>query len=1350
MVKDLDKSLQPKDTYIHAENLRPVSSTDATTGILENIKGNSLITDLTGTIVGHCLIRNELIVLTYGSNNSRVYKLILDDNYNLISKSEIWSDAAKTSSNKMNFGLDVKVIGRYENDNLKKIYFTDASNNVRFFNYMDSTLSTKNPDEFELLRKGVLSTPALKSIGSGSLNTGVVQYIYKLYDLYGAETLFSSFSPLYHITSSSESSDEITYKGSRPDVNSGKSYSIDIPYTSDFGKFDRLECVAIHYSALNGVPIIRIIERVNIKGTTSSITVLDYGQSLGTYSIDEINIMTTSLFTAKELETKDNYLFAGNITEKYFDVDWDARAYRWFQGGTGYTGHNYTYLYNDATHRLKLEYVPASSSKITYTQVWNGSAWGTTSTVSGWIVPDTYNCINYSNHRFNIAGIETCQKQAQFNVLGGEGSNILYRFSTKKMTLDSVYTLNPQTFKSLLHNNSTNYYFNDSQTNFRSFASPFSTTYRSFQRDETYRFYIILQDDYGRESFPKWIGDIRIPNAYDYDLSEPSNPSSTKRYYYITSQEEGGIIVQILNVEFLVKNLPSNIKSYKITMVPRTSSDRSIVAQGLLSKANLWYDDVYQPALLPSPLVDINLQECVYGTTPIYNFISPEISFGNNVSFNAEDRIDIVSSAMFGSPVSPIDGYAAQSCGVRFAQSIKQFTANEYSSPAPRRTFNVRDQIKVNPSKSMVYLKDDAGNFTKYKNIIKWENLAESTGAAGTNIVLTLNESVQNDVRNNQLMRVLPIVNYTKNIFYTQYGGNTYNSIQLSKSVLCSNTVNVSGTAGYNAVAYGDTFIGYFDYAASMSYFDNADWSNFSAWFFVVESSINLYLREDDCTHRIYTNPDAVFMREIAGRFYKKNGGDATSEDSYYTQSTDMYKYNSVYSRLNDTKLYSPKPVDWTAMQKFPTRVKYSDLKINNEELDSWSKFRTSNYREVDSAFGNLTNLLNYNNILYFFQENAFGQLSVNPRTLIRDNNALELTLGTGGILDRHDYISNNIGNRFSRDIVSSPVAMYWYDDINKEIFRYANGNLTPLTISKGIKTQLNKYDDVSNVVSTNDRLNSEVLFCVKYRYRKIVNVIETLPMGYFKLRFTDPSNIDITQPLYINDKLADYDPSNLPYVEYIIYIEGGITSGDYVYVSQSTNYDTLVFNERLDAFTGIYTFKPYYFIQLNNNILSTDNGHSIYSHNVGNRCKFYGTTHDSTLKVLVNPDYATIKIFDTIRFYSNSSTYGTLIDELFNTWSDIRFYNDYQNTDYISLNVLSNNITRRERDWSMQIPRNKVNVNITSNPDIFLADNLSEDREFGERIRDKYMVIDLRYDNSNNNKFTSPYIITNYRYSIR
>ncbi|MBR5796532.1 MAG: hypothetical protein IKY26_10340 [Erysipelotrichaceae bacterium] len=54
---------------------------------------------------------------------------------------------------------------------------------------------------------------------------------------------------------------------------------------------------------------------------------------------------------------------------------------------------------------------------------------------------------------------------------------------------------------------------------------------------------------------------------------------------------------------------------------------------------------------------------------------------------------------------------------------------------------------------------------------------------------------------------------------------------------------------------------------------------------------------------------------------------------------------------------------------------------------DSWTKFKFANYLDVDTKYGQITNLKAFNDKLIYWQASAVGVASVNERSLIVDNN---------------------------------------------------------------------------------------------------------------------------------------------------------------------------------------------------------------------------------------------------------------------------------------------------------------------------------------------------------------------------
>jgi hypothetical protein len=62
-------------------------------------------------------------------------------------------------------------------------------------------------------------------------------------------------------------------------------------------------------------------------------------------------------------------------------------------------------------------------------------------------------------------------------------------------------------------------------------------------------------------------------------------------------------------------------------------------------------------------------------------------------------------------------------------------------------------------------------------------------------------------------------------------------------------------------------------------------------------------------------------------------------------------------------------------------------------------KFDDNNYIDVDSRFGQITNMRLFKDKLLFWQEHATGILSVNERTVLNDIENNDIVVGTGGTL---------------------------------------------------------------------------------------------------------------------------------------------------------------------------------------------------------------------------------------------------------------------------------------------------------------------------------------------------------------
>ena len=242
-----------------------------------------------------------------------------------------------------------------------------------------------------------------------------------------------------------------------------------------------------------------------------------------------------------------------------------------------------------------------------------------------------------------------------------------------------------------------------------------------------------------------------------------------------------------------------------------------------------------------------------------------------------------------------------------------------------------------------------------------------------------------------------------------------------------------------------------------------------------------------------------------------------------YTQDDPQFVYNTVYNTRNTSRPHAiyddlnkedyNKTVD--------TRVYYSDLKSNDEIIDSWCKFRSSNFIDVDQQYGPITDIYTFKNNLLFWQQKAFGVLSVNERSITTDNSGNDVILGDGGVLSRYDYFSNKFGmckQQFC--VTSSNGGAYWCDTHNNVLCMFGGDSVIELSKQGKVQGLINSKADGSSGVFY-DNKNNELVFNV-LEYKQQIAFNESI--GKFTSVYTMPfdGHIDFFNGLYLVNTIDD------------------------------------------------------------------------------------------------------------------------------------------------------------------------------------------------------------------------------------
>jgi hypothetical protein len=308
------------------------------------------------------------------------------------------------------------------------------------------------------------------------------------------------------------------------------------------------------------------------------------------------------------------------------------------------------------------------------------------------------------------------------------------------------------------------------------------------------------------------------------------------------------------------------------------------------------------------------------------------------------------------------------------------------------------------------------------------------------------------------------------------YGGSSYRERSYSEYITTG--FSIDSRTDNSATKYvfgGDTYIGLFDYAIVyatdpiVSEYPNVNIDPNSSLPYSGEVTA---INQIGNINALIPLETSINMRISNSKSYVTSGSNfaiqkdpgihfpaQSAEGKYsYSQPFPQYAYNSAYSSDLRGGLFLSKVDIVNDSGVYDSRVHASEQSNFNERFSQWSIFKAANYKDVDNKYGEITRLKEFGGKLYFMQENAFGVLSVSDRSLIQDNNTGGLlTLGTGTLLNRYDYISTTIGlhKNAIQSISSSSSGLYWYSHSNPGIYRF-DSNIQSLSKTYGLQYIIN------------------------------------------------------------------------------------------------------------------------------------------------------------------------------------------------------------------------------------------------------------------------------------------------------
>lgn len=581
MQRDLSASAFNPEYAYENKNIRIMSTNENTLFSIVNEKGNKLaninnIGDcIKGVPIGQSIIDNELIIFTTGNDAAKIEKDIAPtvDIVNDITSNEftididadvddriykLWFNGTTLTGTRLykgqlnfDYKYPIETISFYENQEIKKVYWTDGLNQPRVINIAAASdvASKWNNNSFDFIRKLKLQeivTINRNIVANGTLSPGVIQYAFTYFSKNGQESNIFYTSPLYYISYNN--------RGASPEDKVGNSFNILIDNIDN--SFDYVRIYSIHRTSIDSVPTVkRVIDLLNPIGA-SLYSMVEWHKNA---SIDDIEVGVISQSKLVKLssitpdstapDSKSWYLLGSTYDyikfsdKDYLKIDSSKTAY------INVTNSGTALIYY--TDRTEMTVHLYTRGKISYID--NGS--------SGDIIDPTellyvggeeviFGTLSQKDNTLFLGDI-TLKRKIVDNTI----RNFLKEKKIIFTNVTSKYLLPPQPY---------GYYSYDNQLKFNSYRI------KTFKYLETYRFGVQFQHANGKWSEPIWINDARNTQHVQCSYTKGSFVYLPTAYYVLNNQS---IINKLVNEGY---------KNVRPVIVYPSLQDRECICQGIL------------------------------------------------------------------------------------------------------------------------------------------------------------------------------------------------------------------------------------------------------------------------------------------------------------------------------------------------------------------------------------------------------------------------------------------------------------------------------------------------------------------------------------------------------------------------------------------------------------------------------------------------------------------------------------------------------------------------------------------------------------------------------------------------
>lgn len=1158
MNTDVSDSLMDASQYRYAENVRIATNKEENSGELRLIEGTQFYDEIAndyGEIIAMTSVRSLLIVVTKKASTN--YILVRDTD----SSQNVWRIVFRSKEGEDLFGGHISLVTRWENKNAIKLYIADNTHGLSYVNIAtgdygqaeDSNETIEGFDNIEAnANVSLYRIEAKISLSGGTLPPVKLQYAYRLFKEGGTATSISPLSNMIVLYDGDLGYDTTT-------TSSGKAVDITISQMANTN-LDKMQVYRLAYKQVGQTPEVNLIYEGDFK---SDIT--DTGNNItSSMSFEEFEAMLYYNATPTIIESKGDYMFAANVKYEQDETDLELKGldFRLYSSGDFESGdfnfnelREYNKQFNDST--TYLNYNPMNWK----TQ--DGSAIGGNGTYMWWELDVRHLYVTDKNEKYksfegNVLSDRTydqaCSlKQGEVYRYGviwyndkGQKTSVYWLCDIMAPDLSGDAALDFKTFTNQNGNVichrvpiiGINFHITGFPDGFS--AAEIVRVTRG-QKDKIN----VLQGVIG---FPYKLrkkeqrSDSRDDADYkDYnDICAPYFPSVNHFKFdplganndnCMSKAESDNQRLVFACPEYAYQ--PTDIKNLNLGSSPIQIRPVRILKKEGIKYTTVGGDD-YVRASQQSNFWQISQENSEYvwnynnssgfltmaGDSPI-----PIISTHNNpnVSLSVLDYQVVFSSIGQDSSVRKKINHVSFTDVPDYKDFLNDNRKVNYnSSRTPLGT-----KSYINWSVPLVYgiaedtvlgiydIPEDDDDLPLCTDSTELTNnwpAVTPTGSTGRYILM--------DLSNNETLgyvsdddTIYAYIASIQNQNPSPYGGKS--TVGYSSYMQHG---NYRKGVGDIPVFDGDCYPGVFEFHACHAWYNVGAHNTHTT-----EKYINAIRQASVCYAPVESDIDlsatygSLYSRILSGGSQKayyfqdvKSNFDGYAQDDM--RNGDAYLYNTAYNMDYDIMPYQAITYSSVSSNEFDCRIYHSEVKTNGELIDNWLIYKPlTNFIDVDSRFGQITNLRLFKDKLMFWQEHAVGVLSVNERTVLNDVDSNEIIIGTGGTLSRYDYISTKYGMKpyqYEAEVQSNYV-QYWWDGYNKEILAYSGGmELVPLTKVKGLTNYINERTESSHPMLAYDSRYDELLAQVVNKD----NVGETL---VYNEQIQNFSSVYTFNPLY-------------------------------------------------------------------------------------------------------------------------------------------------------------------------------------------------------------------------------------------